>query len=95
MFSAQKLGKKQRSGQRQNNKAQVMLEFTFCFVIVVIFIMACFSAFIWGGRVLAQRQKAFEGILTSGSSWDSVYQPESMVLIPNISREPPMGHIKE
>ncbi len=71
-----------------NNKAQVMLEFTFCFVIVAIFVIASFNAFVWIGRTLAGRQASFFTTSTAfsfGRDWsENFYQPEEMNLIPII-----------
>ena len=52
--------------KNNKQKAQVTLEFTFCFVVVLLLIYGCIMAFKWAGVSLAARQKQHNDTLTSG-----------------------------
>ena len=47
----------------KNKQAQVILEFTFCFIIVLLLLYGCLMAFKWAGVGLAARQKQHEDVL--------------------------------
>ena len=49
-------------------KGQVIIEFTFCLVIVLLMIYGVTKVFIWAGRDLVERRKAHDEILTSDVS---------------------------
>jgi uncharacterized protein (UPF0333 family) len=91
MFSASQNLKRHGFGQLlTKEKAQVTLEFTFCFIIVIIILLACFSAFLWAGRTFVERQKAFDATSNSYNSeagWVDFYQPQDMNLTHTINRE--------
>lgn len=85
MSSVSRLLEKPQYGQPLTNKAQVMLEFTFCFIIVAIFFAAIFMALVWTGRMFVARQKAYEATRQGGQA--DFYQPGNITLIPTINRD--------
>ena len=54
-------------------KAQVTLEFTFCFIIVLLLIYGCIMAFRWAGLSFADIRKTHEDTLIQGidPNWTS------------------------
>lgn len=86
MFSVGKKLIKQLFGQRPTKaKAQVTLEFTLCFIVVVILFLACFRALIWAGNMFVGRQNAYENSRTDGRV--DFYQPSNISLITTINRD--------
>jgi len=51
----------------QKNKAQVMLEFSFCMIIVMLMIYGMIKLFRWSGIDLVGKSKLYESSLTQSS----------------------------
>ena len=49
-------------------KAQVILEFAFCMIVVLLIIFGIMKVFQWTGRDLAERRIAHDGVLTGGGT---------------------------
>ena len=54
--------------RRGRKLGQVVIEFTFCLIIVLLMIYGVTKVFIWAGRDLVERRKAHDEILTSDVS---------------------------
>jgi hypothetical protein len=85
MFSASWNLRRRLFGQLHTNRAQVIIEVTFCFIIVIIFLIACFKVLLWTGKMFVGRQKTYEDTRTSAE--EDFYAPESLNMIPTINRD--------
>jgi len=57
-------------------KGQVMLEFTFCMIVVLLMIYGVTKAFLWAGLDLAERNIAHESMLEGGGSPKAQIRPD-------------------
>ena len=54
--------------QEKQKAGQVILEFTFCFIIVLLMIYGVAKVFFWTGKDLSSRQRAHDSVLLSGAT---------------------------
>lgn len=77
--------------KRPRSLAQVTLEFTLCFVVLLIIFLAGFLAFKWGGKTMSSRQQDYEGSriepLTSQGK-PKLYTTPGMKIIVGYNRNP-------
>ena len=60
-------------------QGQVILEFTFCMVVLMLMIYGVFMVFAWTGKDLAERRRAHEDVLFSARQVDPYfYKPIKM-----------------
>jgi len=52
--------------QRRQSSGQVILEFTFCMIVVLLMIFGVAKVFFWTGKDLADRRKAHDDVLYGG-----------------------------
>jgi len=57
-----------QDGTKSFSAGQVILEFTFCMVIVMLMIYGVAKVFFWTGRDLAERRQAHDAVLTGGGT---------------------------
>ena len=55
---------------------QVIIEFTFCMIIVLLMIYGVTKVFFWAGRDLVERRKAHDNVLTGGGSPSQQIAPD-------------------
>jgi len=64
-------------------KGQVILEFTFCMIVILIMIYGVIKVFHWAGRDLVERQRAHEATLVSDEEtrvlWSSRVDPKQQI----------------
>jgi hypothetical protein len=57
-----------KASRRRGAPGQVIIEFTFCLIIVLLMIYGVTKVFFWAGRDLVERRKAHDELLISGGS---------------------------
>lgn len=76
MFKSLKEKKESRRASTPRvSGGQVILEFTFCMIVVLIMIFGVTKVFHWTGRDLVERRMAHDSLLTSGGSPDQQIDP--------------------
>lgn len=67
------------------------MEFTLCFVVIILLFIAAFKIFVWSGKTLVGRQNAFEATQTYSDPAVDFYTPESLNLTITIAPRPSAG----
>ena len=60
-----------------NSRGQVVAEFVFCFVLVMLLFWGCILVIRWAGVSMAQRRIAHDSVLTTGVNDEWKYLPDS------------------